>query len=108
MPFTLVDLSKLIQEETSRLEDGLRTYMSSIRRIPTKYRFQIGRDNQSTVEFFVIARIADQVLFYQEFEEEFGIGRVGSDGVIHDWGTHPTLSITLTNFPEKASTDGAA
>jgi hypothetical protein len=50
---------------------------------------------------WVICRTGEHVLGYDEIEEEYGTGTLGSDGSLADWGTWgERLSWALQHFPD--------
>ena len=67
---------------------------------PSRFRFRLNAHGDIE-EFFVIARTGNTVLFYQEIEEEFGIGTFNAEGVVEDWGTYPSLHVAVSNFPSR-------
>lgn len=54
-------------------------------RLPCERRNLAGQPLSEMV--FVVARAADDVLIYDDVEEEFGTGRIDPDGVLRHWGT---------------------
>ncbi len=86
----------ILQREVGDLsllsQDKLRQYSVD----PERLLFESWKHD---IEFFVFARFNSSVLFYEEYEEEFGVGEIGSSGRVGEWGTYPTLSIALSHFP---------
>ncbi len=47
----------------------------------------------------VVARRGDEVILFDDVEEEFGIGTVGKDGVLRDWTIYAGLDSCIKCFP---------
>lgn len=55
---------------------------------------------------FVVARLEDAILFYDDVEEEFAVATVDADGVIRDWSLWGSLDHGLRNFPRAGPVRG--
>ena len=50
---------------------------------------------------FVVARAGNRVLFFDDVEEEFGVGVPGNDGVLRDLGTFGPLVAALLALEDR-------
>jgi hypothetical protein len=55
---------------------------------------------------FVVARLGNAVLFYDDVEEEFAVATVDTDEVIRDWSLWGSLDYGLRNFPRAGPVRG--
>jgi hypothetical protein len=55
--------------------------------------------NHAREAMYSVAREADDVLIYDDVEEEFGIGHLDADGVLRNWSTVGELGWALGQFP---------
>jgi|SRR4051794_10850482 hypothetical protein len=61
------------------------------------------RGGPSALEpLFVVARVGDEVLIYDDVGEEFGVGCLDADGVLRQWATYgEELRWAIQRFPSR-------
>jgi hypothetical protein len=50
-------------------------------------------------QVYVVAREGNEVILFDDVEEEFGIGGIGQDGVLKEWNIYAGLDSCIKCFP---------
>jgi hypothetical protein len=109
-PITESEFRLLMAEQVLRLNNVLfpkwEAYGVMPERLPCARGDSAGDPSRETM--FVVARSAENVLVYDDVEEEFGIGRMDPDGVVRHWSTFGeelawALGVFVTNHEAPGS-----
>jgi hypothetical protein len=110
-PISETDLQHLMANELGRLTDAQfqRWEQYGLKPEHVLCERPVHGDGQPNRDpMYVIARSGDQVLVYDDVEEQFGTGTLDPDGVLRAWGTWgEALAWSLDRFPEGSSAGAA-
>lgn len=90
-PITAAELLALLHVQLAHLDDETRPVWDRFRIEPTPIpcsRPGVDDATPDVESVFCLARDGDEVLVYDDVEDAFGTGRVGSDGVLRTWRTY--------------------
>lgn len=103
-PWTRPQIEQLVADQCAGLEDHELQELHRVQHpaalVAWKRLAAFGDDGLDDNSTWVLARSGDQALLFDTVEEEFGIGRIGEDGQLHDYGTYgEKLVWALRHFP---------
>jgi hypothetical protein len=110
-PISETDLQYLMANELGRLNDAQfqhwERYGLKPEHVQCERRAQ-GNKPPVLDPIYVIARAGNEVLVYDDVDEEFGTGTLDADGVLRQWGTWgEALAWSLERFPQSPSAGAA-
>ena len=102
-PITADELRDVLVKQLVDLDTETQAVWDRFGRQPTQIRCIRGRLDGSVSEpeaIYAVARAGDEVLIYDDVEDEWGRGVMDADGVLRSWGTYgEPLHWTLKTFP---------
>jgi hypothetical protein len=110
-PITKDEIQRLLATEVERLDDETRPLWDRFGITPLQVKCVRIRADGTPLEpepIFVVAREGNEVVVFDDVEEEFGTGVLNSDGQLRNWGTYgERLDWTLRRFPESEADSGS-
>ena len=101
--FSIQDLGRLLDKESSALTAETASVYARYAVVPFLGQRLLGGTREPT---FIVARAGDEVLYYDDIEEEFGTGTLDTAGLIVDEGTWgERLEWALLHFPSSITKD---
>jgi hypothetical protein len=105
-PITDADFRDLLATQTQALSADSKRRFEQTAVAP--YLAIIRRSEQYGDEHvWVVAQSDDRVVFFDDVEDEFAIGRIGADRRIGDHGFSGDLTDAMYDFPERLGGPGA-
>ena len=108
-PISENEFDALLIAESAELSEDARKALRKfgIGRVPMQIvRRRIDGGAGVPERVFVVARLANSVLFYDDVEEEFAVATIDTDEVIRDWSLWGALDFGLKNFPHAGPVRG--
>lgn len=85
-PISRERFENILRDEVAGLpSDALRMYQASVIPIAEYPCFRTEQYGNESV--FVVARSGEQVILFDDVEDEFGIGRPNDEGVLREWSS---------------------
>src|SRR4029450_10376187 len=101
--FSIQDLDRLLGRESSALTAETASVYTRYAVVPFLGERLLAGTREPT---FIVALAGDEVLYYDDIEEEFGTGTLDSTGLIVDEGTWgERLEWALLHFPSSGTRD---
>ena len=98
-PISRAEFEALLLEEIAAFEatdnDLWSRYKVAVRTAPI-----VRSREYETEHVFVVAALADRVLFFDDVEDEFGVARLSEKGPLEDYGTYGELRFALRGLAQ--------
>jgi hypothetical protein len=102
-PITADELRDVVVKQLVDLDAETQAVWDHFGTQPTQIlciRGRLDGDVPELEPIYAVARAGDEVLIYDDVEDEWGIGVMDADGVLRSWGTYgEQLHWTLKTFP---------
>jgi hypothetical protein len=102
VPVTKEGFKQILADEIHALRpDVIRLYQ--LYAVPI-FQQPCSREQNSRIEnVFVVAKNEDRLLYYDDVEEDFGVAKPDTDGVLRNWGNYGPLVRALLVLDEDST-----